>query len=160
MIISSKIFWTLLRKLHENVLHFRVNKTKKVFILIGCAMNEEMTIWWMLAGSCPMTKYLETSWQLQDIWQATIKGLLKTARWLPDDYLKTLRWVQDKAHMSRRNIWINFEAPQQYIVISNLGENAAIWCNFQNIWQSRFWGHWGQRTFNVEFWSYDLEILQ
>ena len=23
-----------------------------------------------------------------------------------------------------------------------------------------FWGHWGQRTINVEFWGWDLEILQ
>ena len=43
-------------------------------------------------------------------------------------------------HMSGRNIY----------VILILGKNAAIWYNFLNICQSHFWGHWGQRMFDVE----------
>ena len=40
------------------------------------------------------------------------------------------------------------------------GKFALIWCYFQNICACRFWGHWGQRTIDVEFWGCDLEIWQ
>ena len=65
-------------------------------------------------------------------------------------------------HMSERNICINFDAPNNiYLHHINPWKNAAIWCNFKiHIWQSRFWGHWGQRMFNVEFWGCGFEILQ
>ena len=33
---------------------------------------------------------------------------------------------------------------------------AFIWSYLQNFWLSRFWGHWGQKMFNVKFWGYDL----
>ena len=33
---------------------------------------------------------------------------------------------------------------------SIFGRFALIWGYFQKFWWSRFWGHWGQRTFNVE----------
>ena len=35
-----------------------------------------------------------------------------------------------------------------------------IWGYFQNVWKGRFWGHWGQRMFEVEFWGCDLEISE
>ena len=38
------------------------------------------------------------------------------------------------------------------------GTNALIWGFFQNVWKGRFWGHWGQRTFKVEFWGCNLEF--
>ena len=40
---------------------------------------------------------------------------------------------------------------------SIFGRFALIWGNFQNFRSTRFWGHWGQRTFNVEFWGCNLE---
>ena len=50
-----------------------------------------------------------------------------------------------------RKIWLNFEAYQRFI---NL---RLFWGYFQIIWQSSFWGHWGQRTFVVEFWDFELK---
>ena len=43
---------------------------------------------------------------------------------------------------------------------SIFGKNALIWGHFENVWYSRFWGHWGQRTFEVEFLGYNLENLK
>ena len=64
------------------------------------------------------------------------------------------------SHMSRRNIWINSKPPNNIYVILILGRNWSISCYFWNIWQSRFWGHWGQRTIKVEFCGCNLEISE
>ena len=42
---------------------------------------------------------------------------------------------------------------RQFIPSMNL---ALIWGYFQNVWQCRFWGHGGQRTFKVKFWDFSL----
>ena len=40
------------------------------------------------------------------------------------------------------------------------GTNALVWGYFWNVRKGRFWGHWGQRTIDVEFWGCDLKIWQ
>ena len=42
-----------------------------------------------------------------------------------------------------------------YVLI--FSRNALIWSYFKNIWKDHFWGHWGQKWFEVELCDSDLE---
>ena len=41
---------------------------------------------------------------------------------------------------------------------SIFGTNALIWGYFPNYLQHCFWGHWGQRMIEVEFWACDMKF--
>ena len=49
------------------------------------------------------------------------------------------------AHVSGRNIWINFEAPQWYICWINPWKTSVNLMYFLKYLASGFWGHLGQR---------------
>ena len=87
-------------------------------------------------------------WPFLFFWGSLIpkksSGMQKSCMWVVSPIKNQAKISIPAHHTCLEEIFGSTSKPPNNIYIQLiLGKNASIWCNFLNIWQSRFWGLWG-----------------
>ena len=108
----------------------------------------------VLVSSCP--RLATESWKcpihIHMANRQNIKHLIFNTERLIKDYPSLSSWIPGL--LCTPHCWGHLVLVRLLHTSHTFGRNALIWGYFQNVWLRHFWGHWGQRTFDVEFWGW------